>query len=112
MHWHAELTLQLRLQRGDGLWLEQSRYTLRGYSQAQGYARRLPFDAVLQADVAGDRAHLHALLRRDGTELDRAAFRSLAELLAGQGVRWVVAHRHGVRVEMEVARWAAATGDR
>lgn len=104
MHWHAELTFELRLQHGGIEQLALRRYTLRGYHQPEGYAERRPYDAVLQADVLGDRAHLHALLRRDGAELSRPAMRSLAHVLCDHGVRWIAADRHGQLVVLPIER--------
>lgn len=108
MNWHAEVTLQLRVQIGGGAWLDFRRYTLRAYAEPGGYEARRPFDAVAQADLLGDKAFLHAMLRRDGLELSREAYRSLATLLAQFGVRQVTASRHGVDVTLEVDRWAKA----
>ena len=107
MHWHAELTLQLRLLVGPGEWLDVRKLTLRGYSEPGGYEARRQFDAVLQADVLGSRAFLHGMLRRDGVDLSRRDWRGIAQLLSGGfGVVEGVADRHGREVVMDARRWA------
>lgn len=109
MHWHAELTMQLKLLVGPGEWLEVRKLTLRGYEQPGGYEAHRQFDAVLQADLMGARAFLHGMLRRDGAELSRADYRGIARLLRDDfGVSQGVADRHGREVVMDAERWAGS----
>ena len=107
MHWHAELTLQMRLLVGPEQWLDVRKFTLRGYTEPGGFEERRQFDAVLQVDVLNARAFLHGLLRRDGAKLGRRDYRGIADLLSNQaGVTQGVADRHGREVVMDAVRWA------
>ena len=108
MEWHAEETLQLRLKVGPAEWLEIRKLTLRGYERPGGYEAHRPFDAVLQADLLGNRAFLHGMLRRDGADLNRHDYRGIARLLLEQfSIAEAVADRHGREIVMDARRWAA-----
>lgn len=110
MHWHAEVTFELAVLTGPGQWLRVKKMTLRGYTEPNGYARHIPFQAILQADVyqIEARAFLHGMLRVDGGELRRQDYRGIAKLLqADHGVATGCADRHGEEVAFDAARWAA-----
>lgn len=79
MHWHLAPTV----------------YTLRGYTQPDGYAAHAPFQAVGQVLIIGDTAviwGLHGSESHPITADDRAA---IAQLLRQHGVQQVIADRHG-----------------
>lgn len=101
MHWHSEQTLRLDVRLGPDDLVQYLKLTLRGYEQPDGFAMRLPFLAVAQADLllTERRAFIHGMLTRSGLALSRSDWRSLgAHLRSAHGVRSVVADRHGRRV--------------
>lgn len=72
--------------------------TLRAYDQADGYAMRVPFVAVMQADLMLEEgtAFVHAAMTRSGQALTRDQWRSAGRLLReSYGVRSVIADRRG-----------------
>lgn len=110
VHWHAEVTFELAVLTGPGRWLRVKKLTIRGYDEADGYARHIPFKAILQADVyqVEERAFLHGMLRIDGGDLRRQDYRGIAKLLRlDHGVSTACADRHGEEVAFDMARWAA-----
>jgi hypothetical protein len=103
-HWHAEETLRLDVRTGPDSWMRLRKLTLRGYDQADGYAMRVPFVAVLQADVLAEdgRAFVHAAMTRNGLPLTRDQWRAAGRLLKDSyGVRSVIADRHGKPVRFD-----------
>ena len=83
MHWHLAPTV----------------YTLRGYTQPDGFAQHAPFAATGQVLIVGDMAVVWGLLGNGQAPItlrDRAA---IAQLLRAHGVRTVMADRHGRVVE-------------
>jgi hypothetical protein len=84
MHWHLAPTV----------------YTLRGYTQPNGFAQHAPFVATGQVLIVGDLAVVWGLLGSSANPItlrDRAA---IAALLRELGVQMVMADRHGRVVQM------------
>ena len=110
MHWHAELTMLFEIKSGPGGWYKVRTYTLRGYAEPGGYDARVPFDAVLRADIfpIEQRAFLSAAKGGDLAPMARKDYRALARFLRAEfGDIKVDMDRHGRDIETTTERWEA-----
>lgn len=86
-HLHAERIVWIGVAAG----LEASLWTLRLYDEPDGYARRLPYDAIATATIVGEQAWLAGL----HGQFSRAAWRTIRDWLRSKGVTSATMERRG-----------------